>query len=92
MKDFYSGARRERIGNINKGKKLSLSPIEETIEKLIEKALNKSPMSDAIKHKCIFNTRPVVPYNLNGTVSGKYFTILYADKSITVTKKLLEEY
>ena len=35
MKDIYSDARRERIGNLNKGKKLS----PETIERIREKAL-----------------------------------------------------
>jgi group I intron endonuclease len=93
MKDIYSEARRERIGNLNKGKKL----LTETLEKMREKALNRPPMLDVIKQKCITNTRPVVLYNLNGTVYGEYSTILDAAKSINCCsrrekKKLLEEH
>jgi group I intron endonuclease len=85
MKDNYSDARRERIGNLNRGKKLS----KETIEKLREKALNRSPMSIETKKKCITNTRPVVLYNLNGTIYGKYFTILDAAKAINCSVKTI---
>lgn len=85
MKDIYSDARRERIGNLNKDKKLS----PETIEKIREKALNRPPMSDVTKQKCITNTRPVVLYNLNGTVYGEYSTILDAAKSINCNEKTI---
>lgn len=85
MKDIYSDARRERIGNINKGKKLS----PETIEKMREKALNRPPMLDITKQKCIVNTRPVVLYNLNGTIYGEYSTILDAAKSINCGEKTI---
>jgi len=85
MKDIYSDARRERIGNLNKDKKLS----PETIEKIREKALNRPSMSDVTKQKCITNTRPVVLYNLNGTVYGEYSTILDAAKSINCDEKTI---
>lgn len=85
MKDIYSDARREMIGSLNKGKKLS----PETIEKIREKALNKSPVSDEIKKKCITNTRLVVLYNLNGTIYGEYSTILDAAKSINCDEKTI---
>ena len=85
MKDIYSDARRERIGNLNKGKKLSL----ETIEKMREKALNRPPMLDETKQKCITNTRPVGLYNLNGTVYGEYSTIFDAAKSINCGEKTI---
>jgi group I intron endonuclease len=85
MKDMFSDARREMIGNLNKGKKLS----PETIEKMREKALNRSPMSDETKKKCITNTRPVALYNLNGTVYGEYSTILDAAKSINCGEKTI---
>jgi group I intron endonuclease len=85
MKDIYSDARRERIGNLNKDKKLS----PETIEKIREKALNRPSMSDVTKQKCITNTRPVVLYNLNGTVYGEYSTILDAAKSINCNEKTI---
>lgn len=71
MKDVYSDERRERIGNLNKGKKLS----EETIEKIRKAALNRAPMPLEIRKKCAVNTRPLIIYNLNGTIYGKYPTI-----------------
>jgi len=60
------------VGSLNRGKKLS----SETIEKIREKALNRSSMLDKIKEKCIVHTRPIVLYNLNGTFYGEYSTIL----------------
>ena len=85
MKDVYSDARRERIGSLNRGQKLS----PETIEKMREKALNRPPMSNETKKNCISNTRPIVLYNLNGTVYGKYITILEAAKSINCGEKTI---
>lgn len=85
MKDIFSDARRERIGNLNKGKKFSL----ETIEKMRDKALNRPPMSDETRKKCIVHTRPVILYNLNGTIYGKYSTILDAAKSINCNEKTI---
>lgn len=85
MKDIYTDARREMIGSLNRDKKLS----PETIEKMREKALNRSPMSDEIKKKCITHTRPVVLYNLNGTVYGEYSTILEAANSINCGEKTI---
>ena len=85
MKDIYSDARRERIGNLNKGKKFS----PETIEKMREKALNRGSMTDDTKKKCICHTRPVVLYNLNGTVYGEYSSIIEAAKSINCGEKTI---
>ena len=85
MKDIYTNARRETVGSLNRGKKLS----PETIEKLKEKALNRSPMSDETNKKCIAHTRPVVLYNLNGTVYGEYSTILEAANSINCGEKTI---
>jgi group I intron endonuclease len=85
MKDIYSDERRERIGNLNRGKKFSY----ETIEKMREKALNRAPMSDETKKKCIVNTRPLVLYNLNRTVYGKYPTIVEAAKAIGCGEKTI---
>ena len=84
-KNKNSEPRRERIGSLNKGK--NLSPI--TIEKLRAKALNRPPMTDETKQKCISHTRPVVLYNLNGTVYGKYSSILEAAKSINCGEKTI---
>lgn len=85
MKDLYSDTRREMIGSLNRGKKLSF----ETIEKIRKKALNRPLMSHDTKKKCITHTRPVVLYNLNGTVYGEYFTILDAAKSINCDEKTI---
>jgi group I intron endonuclease len=85
MKDIYTDARREMVGSLNRGKKFS----PETIEKMREKALNRSPMSDETKIKCIRHTRPVVLYNLNGTVYGEYSTILEAANSINCSEKTI---
>ena len=85
MKDLYSEARRVRIGNLNRGKIFS----QETIEKMRVIALNRPPMSDMTKQKCISHTRPVVLYNLNGTVYGKYSSILEAAKSINCGEKTI---
>ena len=85
MKDLYTDTRRELIGGLNKGKKVS----PETIEKLREKALNRPAMSDETKKKCIVHTRPVVLYNLNGTVYGEYFSILDAADSINCSEKTI---
>nr|YP_004376391.1 intronic ORF 1 at intron 1 of cob [Moniliophthora roreri]ADO51579.1 intronic ORF 1 at intron 1 of cob [Moniliophthora roreri] len=85
MKDIYSDVRRERIGDLNRGKTLS----KERIEKIREKALNRPPMSNETKHKCIKNTRPVVLYNLNGTIFGEFPTILEAAKAINCNEKTI---
>lgn len=73
------------IGSLNRGKKLSF----ETIEKMREKALNRPSMSDETKKNCITHTRPVVLYNLHGTVYGEYSTILDAAKSINCDEKTI---
>lgn len=85
MKDLYSEERREMIGSLNRGKKLS----PETIEKIREKALKRPPMSEQTKKNCIKHTRPVVLFNLNGTVYGEYSTILDAAKSINCGEKTI---
>lgn len=85
MKDIYSDARREKIGNLNRGKKLS----EETIEKLRAKALNRPPMTEETRKKCAVNTRPVVLYNLDRTIFGKYNSILDAADAISCSEKTI---
>jgi group I intron endonuclease len=85
MKDGFNDARRKMIGNLNRGKKF----YPETIKKMREKALNRPSMSEETTEKCITNTRPVVLYNLNGTVYGEYSTILDAAKSINCGEKTI---
>lgn len=85
MSDIYSEARKEKIGSLNRGNKLSA----ETIEKMREKALNRPPMSEEVNTKCISNTRSVILYNLNGTVHGKYPTIIDAAKAINCNERTI---
>ena len=87
MKNLLNNEKQERIGNLNRGKKLYL----EIIEKMREKALKKGPVSESeeIKLKCTANTRPVILYNLNGTVYGKYPTIVAATKAINCGVKTI---
>lgn len=85
MKDIYTEARRERIGSLNKGKKLYL----ETIEKIREKALRRPLMSEETKQKCINHTRPITLYNLDSTIYGEYSTILAAAKAINCSEKTI---
>jgi group I intron endonuclease len=84
MKDLFSDARREQIGNLNKGKVFS----PEIIKKMREKALLRAPMSEETKEKCIKNTRPLIIYNLDKTVFGKHSTIIEAAKAINCGEKL----
>jgi group I intron endonuclease len=85
MKDIYSDARRKMIGSLNKNPKFS----SETIERMRAKALTRPPMSDETKKKCIANTRPVVLYNLDRTIYGKYSTILEAASAINCSEKTI---
>ena len=85
MKKVYTEARQETISNLNKNKKLS----NETIEKMRLKALQRPPMTDEIKNKCIVNTRPVILYNLNGTIYGEYPTITEAANAINCSVKTI---
>ena len=85
MRDIYSDARRERIRNLNKGKTFSI----ETIEKMRERALNRQVMSLETRQNCIVHTRPVILYNLNGTIYGKYSTIIEAANAINCNEKTI---
>ena len=85
MREIFSDERRERIGSLNRGKKLS----PETIEKIRVKALVRPPMSDETKLKCITHTRPLILYNLDGTVYGEYPTIIEAAKAINCDEKTI---
>jgi hypothetical protein len=69
--------------------RITMSERLETIERVREKALARPPMSDETKKKCIVNTRPVVLYNLDKTIYGKYPTILEASKAINCDEKTI---
>jgi hypothetical protein len=46
-------------------------------------------MSIEIRLKCITHTRPVILYNLNGTIYGKYSTIIEAANAINCNEKTI---
>ena len=68
MRANYSSERREAIGALNRGKKLSLS----TIEKIREAALNRSPMSDSTRAKVSQNSTVAQLFEVS-LVSGEVF-------------------
>jgi group I intron endonuclease len=85
MKANYSLERRLFIGNLNRGKKLSL----ETIEKIREKALNKGKVY--YSEKALLNmkkkSKPVILYNLNNTIFGEYSSIKEAANTINCSSR-----
>jgi len=87
MKLNYSIERRERIGKLNRNKKLSL----ETIEKIRDKALSKKKRfySDEALLNMKKKSKPVILYNLNNTVFGEYPSIVEAAKSINCDSKTI---
>lgn len=86
MKDLYSDARQDQIGKLNGGKIIFS---EATAKIREEKALMRLPVADETKKEGITNTRPVVLYNLDRTVYGKYPTILEASKAINCNEKTI---
>jgi group I intron endonuclease len=88
MKLNYSIERRERIGKLNRNKKLSL----ETIEKIRDKALSKNKIfySDEALLNMKKKSKPVILYNLNNTVFGEYPSIVEAAKSINCDSKTIK--
>lgn len=84
MTDNYSEERRELIGKLNRGRKLPAA----TVEKIREKAFNRRH-SDETKLKCVSRTRPVILYNLNRTIYGKYSTVLDAATAINCNAKTI---
>lgn len=87
MKTNYSIERREKIGNLNKGKNLS----EETKEKLRQKALNRKHRS--FTNQALLNmkkmSKPIILYNLDYTIFGEYSSIAEAAKNINCSEKTI---
>nr|YP_010845487.1 hypothetical protein QQP14_mgp06 [Aspergillus affinis]UPW99839.1 hypothetical protein [Aspergillus affinis] len=87
MKSNYSEQRREKIGLLNKGNKLS----EITIERMRDKALSRLPHNYSeqglanLKKK----SKPIVLYNKNGTIHGEYSSILEAANSVNCAYKTI---
>jgi group I intron endonuclease len=75
-KDIYSEARRETIGSLKKGPILSKKTSTDKEKQVEEK-------------KYLTQKRPVVLYNLNGTIYGNYTTILGAANAINCSEKTL---
>jgi len=88
MKDIFSDARREMIGKLNRGKKLPVLTVEK-IRKSTVTRLKLKPMSSETKKKCISKTRPVILYNLNGSIYGQYLTLIEAAKAINCNEKTI---
>ena len=89
MKSNYSLERKLKIGNLNRGKKLS----PETIEKIREKALNrdrtKINLSDQSLLNMKKNSKPITLFNLDRTVFGEYNSITDAAKAINCNIKTI---
>jgi group I intron endonuclease len=87
MKAEYSQERRERIGNLNRGKTLP----KETIEKIRLKALarDKFIYSDEAILNMTKNSKPIIIYNLDKTVYGEFSSIIEAAKSINCSEKTI---
>lgn len=89
MTDNYSSEPREKTGSLNREKNLS----KETIEKIREKALNRSPVS--YSEKALFflkmkkSSKLIVLYNLDRTVFGEYTSIAQASISINCSEKTI---
>lgn len=87
MKSNYSLERRLLIGNLNRGKNLSV----ETIEKIREKALvRKKPF---YSEQALLNikkmSKSIILYNLDYTVYGQYSSITEAAKSVNCGVKTI---
>lgn len=100
MKNNYSLERRLAIGNLNKGKAFSV----ETIERMRENALNRS--KPILSEQSILNmkksSKPLIIYNLDNTVVGKFNSITEAalelkcnvktiNRALKTNKKLLKK-
>ena len=80
MKQNYSIERREKLGGLNRGKKL----YSETINKLRDKALNRA--KPVYSEQAILNmkkkSKGIRIYNLDKTVYGEYSSIIVASVAI----------
>nr|YP_009517245.1 GIY-YIG homing endonuclease [Myochromella boudieri]AYE93136.1 GIY-YIG homing endonuclease [Myochromella boudieri] len=87
MKYNYSIERREKIGNLNRGKSLS----SETIAKLREKALKRITLN--YPEESILNmkkkSKPIILYNKDYTVFGEYSSIIETANSIKCNEKTI---
>jgi len=87
MKTNYSEECRNRIGLLNKGKKLS----EITIKRIREKALFRSSYSYSQESLANLkkNSKPIVLYNKDGTIYGEYSSIVEASNNLNCSVKTI---
>jgi group I intron endonuclease len=87
MKAKYSQERRDMIGELNRGKFL----FNETIERMRQSSLKREKR--VYSEEAIFNMRKkskgLLVLNLDGTVYGKYFSIIEAAKSLQCNVKTI---
>jgi group I intron endonuclease len=87
MKANYSEERRIAIGNLNKGKNFS----QETINRMREKALirKRSNYSEQALANMKKKAKPLLVYNLDYTIYGKYASITEAAKYLNCSIKTI---
>ena len=87
MKANYSEERRNRIGLLNRGKKLS----EITVERMKEKAFLRSSYNYSEQGLVNLkkNSKPIILYNKDGTVYGEYSSIVEASNSLNCSIKTI---
>jgi hypothetical protein len=83
----YSNNRRDKIGSLNKGKRLS----EETIEKMRQWALNRDKLiySEEGLSNMKKKSKPIILYNLDRIVFGKNTSIAETARSINCDQKTI---
>jgi len=87
MKSNYSLERRIIIGNLNKGKNLS----EEIIDKMKKKALNRKKRIDSkeAKDNMRKKSKPLILYNLDHTIYGKYSSLVETARYLKCNEKTI---
>jgi group I intron endonuclease len=86
MKINYSQKRKDKIGNLNRGKNLP----EETREKLRAIAFKRPKMLENVRIKCgLAGSKPVVAYNLDGTIYKKERSMIRLANYLGINQKTL---
>ena len=87
MRSNYSQERRDRIGNLNRGKNLS----SKTIELMRQKALNREKYiySPEKLQRLKLSSKPLIVYNLDYTVFGTFPSIIEASKVLNCNKRTI---
>lgn len=87
MKANYSEERRNRIGLLNKSKKLS----EITVERMKEKAFLRSSYNYSEQGLANLkkNSKSIILYNKDGTIYGEYISIVEASNSLNCSIKTI---